>query len=107
MVATELKQVTVLIGNGLIRNKETNRVIGVLTAPLSLAVLDQEQEKKTWESSCSCGMRYIIEEGADGADRPDGKRVYPLGMRNEIYNSFECRGCGRDVTESVPGAQYE
>lgn len=65
-------------------------------------------EPKRKESHCRvCGMKYIIERNSPMTTRTDRKRVYPAGETDPGLCSYRCRICECEISEVVPGAEYE
>ena len=106
VVAETIEEVVLIQRNGLIRRKSDGDLIGIMIDHTTCECAPKEKVAHR-ESACPCGTIYVIENDQEGSDRPDGKRVYPKGLRDEVYNSFFCRNCGRDIILNVPGAEYE
>jgi len=59
------------------------------------------------KTACSCGQEMLIEHGAERTWRADGKRVFYSHDDDSGLCAFRCRNCRMQVSETVPGADYE
>lgn len=83
------------------------QVTAILTDDLFIETdCNSGRKRKIRTTNCKCGKPVEIQYDANPG-RKDRKLVYHPEDRGTGWCLFRCKGCGKPVSDCVPGAEYD